>query len=254
MNSGTSRLSSHSERFALKTVILDPGHGGIDPGAIGPGGTKEKEITLKVAKRLKRLLEKRLKVHVILTRKKDAFVPLGQRSQAAIQNGGKLFISLHCNASENRRTTGWEVFFLSDAKTAEAAEVAKRENAVLQLEEGQTSQRPDSLNAELQNIAFGLLSTQFLKESQDLAGLIRAEVGQTVTRLENRGVKQANFHVMRGTMGAMPSVLVEMGFISNSTEEKRLRSTAFQKRMAEAICSGVKAFKLRYEQQLSAHR
>lgn len=249
------RPSPHSELFGLRTVIIDPGHGGFDPGAVGPNGTKEKEITLKVAKQLKRILERQLKVNVILTRKNDSFVTLQKRAQTAIKNNGKLFISLHCNASINPKTTGWEVYFLSDAKTDEAAEVAKRENAVLLMETKQPKNQQDRLNAQLLDISFGLRSTQFLKESQELCGLIHFEVVQTVvTHAENRGVKQANFHVMRGTLGAMPSILVEMGFISNSKEEKRLRSTAFQKRMAKAIYRGIKTFKHHYEQPLSANR
>ncbi len=235
--------------WALDTIVIDPGHGGKDPGAIGPGKTTEKSVVLRVAKRLKRLLEKQLRVNAVLTRDSDTFIPLHRRAEIARENRGKIFVSLHCNASRKVRPRGAEVYFLSEAKTAEAADVARRENAVLELE--QNGDTGVDQGDELDGIRFGLLSTQFLIESQDLAALIRGEIAQTVTGLDDRGVKQANFYVMRGTMGHMPSVLVEMGFISNPAEEKRLRSTHVQKRLAEAIYRGLRAFKLRYEQQLS---
>jgi len=237
--------------WTLQTVVIDPGHGGKDPGAIGPGGIKEKDVVLRVAKRLKPLLEKQLRVRVVITREEDTFVPLRKRSQIALDNnGGKLFVSLHCNASKNRRAKGAEVYFLSEAKTAQAAEVARRENAALDLERNGAGDGKGQ-DPELLKIQRSLLSTAFLKESQDLAALVRAEIAQTMSVLDDRGVKQANFYVMLGTMGDMPSVLVEMGFISNPSEEKQLRSTAFQKKMAEAIYRGIRTFKLRYEQQLS---
>ncbi len=246
---GGRELEIDPEHWTLDTVIIDPGHGGKDSGAVGPGKTKEKAIALRVARRLKTLLKKRLRVRAILTRDDDTFIPLTKRARIARENGGKIFLSLHCNASKNQRSRGAEVYFLSEAKTAEAAEVAKRENAVLDLKtNGADSSR---LDPELDGIVSGLLSTQFLKESQDLSALIRTEIAQTVTGVQDRGVKQANFYVMRGTMGAMPSALIEMGFITNPSEEKRLRSTAFQKKMAEAIYRGLRTFKRRYEERLS---
>lgn len=243
------KLEIDPEHWTLDTVIIDPGHGGADPGAIGPSKTKEKVIALQVARRLKTLLEKRLRVRAVLTRDDDTFIPLKKRARIARGKGGKIFLSLHCNASKNQRSRGAEVYFLSDAKTAEAAEVAKRENAVLDLKtNGADSSR---LDPELDGIVSGLLSDQFLKASQDLSALICMEIAQTVTGVEDRGVKQANFYVMRGTMGTMPSALIEMGFITNLSEEKRLRSTAFQRKMAEAIYRGLRTFKRRYEKQLS---
>ncbi len=239
------------ERWSLDRVIIDPGHGGKDPGAIGPGRTKEKKITLQVAKRLKKVLEKRLGMTAILTREKDTFVSLRRRSKLAIQNQGKLFISLHCNASKKRKSNGSEVYFLSDARTEQAAEVARRENAVVRFEKSGTDSVEDDGSDELIGIQFGLLSSEFLKESQDVAAEIGSAITSSVKNLEDRGVKQADFYVMRGTMGAMPSVLIEIGFISNPSEEKRLRNGPFQKKMAEAIGRGIANFKRRYEGQLA---
>jgi N-acetylmuramoyl-L-alanine amidase len=240
-----------ADRWILDTVIIDPGHGGKDPGAIGPGGTREKEIVLQVGKRLKALLEKQLKVKAVLTREDDTFIPLGQRARIARQNSGKIFVSLHCNASKKRKSRGVEVYFLSEAKTEEAAEVAKRENAVIRFEEnGETAEASNPIA----DIQLGLLSTQWLKESQDVAAGVRNAITQTLTHMEDRGVRQANFYVMRGTMGDMPSILVEMGFISNSNEEKLLKSRSFQNNMAESIYRGIKQYKKSYERQLTKHK
>ena len=235
------------ERWTIDTVIIDPGHGGRDPGAQGKRGTKEKDIVLKVSVRLAALLEKRLGVRAVLTRNTDRFVTLGQRARIARKNQGKLFVSIHCNASRSRRARGFEIYFLSEARTEEAAEVARRENAVLDLED---HDEPAAMD-EIEGIQFGLLSTQFLKESQDLAADIRAEVVGSIRPLPDRGVRQANFYVMRGTMGDMPSVLVEIGFVSNPAEERQMRQRAYQRKMAEAIFNGIRNFKHRYESQLT---
>jgi|GEM_PF-778382 N-acetylmuramoyl-L-alanine amidase len=241
-------LVQNAASWKLNTVVIDPGHGGKDPGAIGHGGTYEKTIVLGVAKQLKSLLEKQLKVNVILTRGDDTFIPLGKRSKMAIQQDGKVFISLHCNATKNRNATGVEVYFLSEAKTKSAAQVAQDENAVLEKYEGVSA---DSLTKGLDRIRYSLLSSQFLKESQDLAADIHNAIVGHIPSTTPRGVKQANFYVMRGTMGQMPSVLVELGFVTNRAEEKKLKSSAHQKKLAEALYQGIKTFKQHYEQQLS---
>ena len=232
--------------WRLTTVVIDPGHGGKDPGALGHSGSSEKVIALGVAKQLQKLLERSLKVNVVLTRSDDTFIPLHKRSQIALQKGGKVFISLHCNATKNRSASGVEVYFLSEAKTQDAADVAQTENAVIEYEENQNEE-----NEGLDNIVMGLLSHQFLKESQDLAADIHDAIVNRVPNIKKRGVKQANFHVMRGTMANMPSVLVELGFITNKQEEKQLKTSRHQKRLAEGLYRGIKAFKLRYEQQFS---
>lgn len=242
-------VAQNAANWTLKTVVIDPGHGGKDPGALGHGGAHEKAIVLEVGKRLKKLLEKRLGVHVVLTRDDDTFIPLGTRSKMAIQKGGKVFISLHCNAAENRRANGMEVYFLSEAKTKDAAQVAQNENAVLEKYEGVSI---DSLTKDVDRIRYSLLSSQFLKESQDLAADIHNAIAGQIPQVKPRGVKQANFYVMRGTMGQMPSVLVELGFVTNRDEEKQLKSNNHQKKLAEALYEGIKKFKQRYEQQLTA--
>ena len=237
------------KRWAIDRIAIDPGHGGRDPGAVGPRKTYEKSITLSIAKRLGKKLEKELGVEVVYTRTGDTFVRLGARARIARQAEADLFISLHCNAGRRRAAGGIEVFFLSEAKTAAAAEVAELENAVLELEADEPAE--DGTQNTLRSIALEILSSQFLKESQDLAASIRSRMARRFKQLDDRGVKQANFYVMRGTMGAMPSVLVEMGFISNPEEEKLLKRGSFQKNMADAIFGGIHSFKQNHERQLS---
>jgi N-acetylmuramoyl-L-alanine amidase len=240
-------------RWTLTTVVIDPGHGGKDPGALGHGGGREKTIVRGVAKRLKTLLEKQLKVEVVLTRQRDTFIPLHKRAKIAREKGGKVFISLHCNATKNRNANGMEVYFLSEAKTKEAADVAKLENASLKYEKDDPQFALNGIDEAYRDIALSLLTAQFLKESQDLAADIHNAIAQHIPDINKRGVKQANFQVMRGTMAQMPSVLVELGFITNIQEEKRLKSSSHQKKLAEAVYRGIKIFKLRYEQQLSTN-
>lgn len=246
-------LVQNAANWKLTTVVIDPGHGGKDPGAVGHNKIDEKTIVLGVAKRLKNLLEKHLNVHVILTRDDDTFIPLSKRSKMAIQQNGKIFVSLHCNATKNRKANGVEVYFLSEAKTEAAAQVAQKENAALKYEtEDSTQFALNHIDAEFRGLALKLLTAQFLKESQDLAANIHDAIVDKASPITPRGVKQANFYVMRGTMGQMPSVLVELGFVTHRNEAKRLRSSAHQKKLAEALYQGIKKFKQNYEQQLSA--
>ena len=248
-------LTQSAANWKLTTVVIDPGHGGKDPGAIGHNKTDEKTIVLGVAKRLKKLLEKNLNVHVILTRDDDTFIPLGTRSKMAIQQNGKIFVSLHCNATKNSKANGVEVYFLSEAKTEAAALVAQKENAALKYEtEDSTQFALNHIDAEFRGLALKLLTAQFLKESQDLAANIHDAIVDHASPITPRGVKQANFYVMRGTMGQMPSVLVELGFVTHRDEAKKLRSSTHQKKLAEALYHGIKKFKQNYEQQLSANR
>lgn len=236
------------DRWAIRRIVIDPGHGGKDPGAVGSKRTFEKNITLSIAHGLGEKLRKDLGIDVVYTRTNDTFIGLGRRARIAREADGDLFISLHCNAGYRRAAGGIEVYFLSEAKTTAAAEAAERENAALELEEDSIEEEDLST---LRGIALEILSGQFLKESQDLAASIRGRMTRRFKQMDDRGVKQANFYVMRGTMGAMPSVLVEMGFISNPAEEKLLKTARFQKDMADAIFEGIRAFKQEHERQLS---
>ncbi len=219
----------------IKLVVIDPGHGGKDPGAIGPRGTKEKEIVLNVAKKLARKIRKKLKIRTILTRSHDVFIPLAERTEIANSHNADIFISIHTNASLNPKSRGVEVYFLSeDTSDKEAQAVANMENSVMAMED-----RSHEKN-KVSRILWSLTMNQFMNESSELCGFtIRNAVNNT--GLIHRGVKQAGFYVMRGAR--MPAVLIEIGFLSNKKEEKLLSRESFQEKMANAICNSIKEYR-----------
>ena len=225
-----------AKRARIKTIVIDPGHGGKDPGAIGPGGTKEKDVVLKIAHKLAKELHKNLKTRVILTRYHDIFLPLADRTAIANREKADLFISIHCNASLKSHTEGFEIYFLSEeASDEEAQAVANMENAVMALEE--KKEKGD----ELSSILWSLAMNEFMNESSELCSLICFEVDNSLRVVGNRGVKQAGFSVLKGAK--MPAVLVEAAFISNASGERKLSSSKFQKELAESICVGVTKYK-----------
>ncbi len=227
---------AEAKKPRVRTIVIDPGHGGKDPGAIGRRGTKEKDVVLKIAHKLAKELHKNLKARVILTRYHDIFLPLAERTAIANQEKADLFISIHCNASLKSRTKGFEVYFLSDeASDEEAQAVANMENAVMALEE-----RTEERN-ELSSILWSLTMNEFMNESSDICSLVSSEVDRRLRTMDNRGVKQAGFTVLRGAK--MPAILVEVGFISNRSEERKLKSSKFQKNLVESVCEGVKKYK-----------
>ena len=234
-------LEEERKKWMIDTIVLDPGHGGRDPGAIGPGGTYEKDMTLDLAKRVKKLLEKNLEVRVVMTRDRDHFVPLKDRTAMANSEQGKLFISIHCNSNRSQKMTGFVTYFLGQAKSEEALEASRRENAVINYE------ADSSAYAHLKEEGFilnMLAQNSYMRESEDLAALVQAEMGKKLS-LPNRGVKQAGYYVLIGA--SMPNILIETAFISNRREEKLLRSDDFQAQVAEAIYESVRKFKEKYE-------
>jgi len=239
-------LRRERRKWVIDTVVIDPGHGGHDPGAIGRNGTYEKNVTLAIAKRLKYYLERDVGVKVYLTRNGDQFVPLKDRTKFANKMGAKLFISIHANANRSRRVGGATTYFLGPAKTEEAREVARLENSVIRYEDDVHAY--EDLTDE-NFILAAMAQNAFNHESQDLAALIQQNLAR-YTGLEDRGVKQAGYYVLIGA--AMPNVLVETAFISNPREERLLRSKKFQDRVARAIAAGVKAFKNRYEKDFAS--
>jgi N-acetylmuramoyl-L-alanine amidase len=238
-------LEREREKWKIDVIIIDPGHGGKDPGAIGHSGHYEKDIVLDIAKALKKELQRRLDVQVLLTRDGDRFLPLKKRTQFANQHGGKLLISIHADANPVRSLRGHTVYFLGPAKTKEARQVAQFENSVIKYEEGREEYE------DLSGAAFILganAQNAYHKESQDLAALLSTTI-QRQCNSHNHGVRQAGFYVLYGA--GMPNVLIESGFISNPYDEHRLNSKSYQKRLAGAICDGIVAFKTQYEYQRS---
>jgi N-acetylmuramoyl-L-alanine amidase len=218
--------------LGIKRIVLDPGHGGKDPGAIGPRGLKEKEVTLDLARRLKPLLE-RQGYEVLMTRNSDVFIPLHERTAFANQNRADLFISIHTNASRNSKVRGIETYFLGVAKSREASETAMLENAISQ-----------QALSDLEKILFDLTRTSNLKQSSDLAESIQQNLvwglNDSFRGVPDLGVKQASFYVLIGAQ--MPAVLVETSFISNPTGEGLLSREDYRDQLAQSIFRGILSY------------
>ncbi|NIR47338.1 N-acetylmuramoyl-L-alanine amidase [candidate division KSB1 bacterium] len=238
------KLKSDREKWKIDKIVIDPGHGGKDPGAIGPSGVFEKDVVLGIAKRLKRLLEREMKIKVYMTRERDEFISLKERTKFANKTQGKLFISLHANWNPNHNVRGTTTYFLGLAKSDEALEIAQRENAVVKYEDGDKNYAGYT---DENIILAAMAQNAYNKESQDFAAMIQQSLSRS-TELRNRGVKQAGFYVLVGA--SMPNVLIETAFISNRREERLLKRSSFQQKMAEGIFRSIKSFKEKYEQEL----
>lgn len=214
----------------VSRIVLDPGHGGDDFGTSGPTGLREKELVLDVAKRLAKRLEKELCAEVIFTRDTDRFVPLENRTALANQKQADLFISIHANYSRNRRVRGIETYYLNFTSDPEALEVAARENALSQ----------QSMH-DLQDIIKKISRNEKINESHELADNLQIHLHKRLRRyskyIKNRGVKKAPFVVLIGAN--MPSVLAEISFISNRSDEKHLKSKAGRDRIVEGLFNGI---------------
>jgi len=227
---------SLSKALGLKVrrIILDPGHGGRDPGALGHKA-KEKHLALSIAQQIKEIIGKHHpNIEVLLTRSKDRYLSLEARTAYANQKAGDLFVSIHLNASRKSRVKGMETYFLNLSTDEDALALAAKEN--------QTSQRGI---AQLQGLLEDLMTNSKITESHELAQLVQNEAVQRVTRsklhrLRNLGVKQAPFIVLLGAN--MPSILVETGFISNPEENRLLKSKKYRKVLSEGIYRGLKKY------------
>lgn len=205
------------------TVVIDAGHGGHDTGAVGLKlKVQEKNLNLTVAKQLAEKIRTNYpEVNVVLTRDADVFLPLQQRADIANKHHADLFISIHTNAAENRNAQGAETFILGTERMEDNLDVAMRENAVMKLEEDQTVYQGFDPNSIESYILFELMQNQYMDHSLQFAELVQNQFVGTLQRA-NRGVRQAAFWVL--LKSACPSVLVEMGFLSNAEEEKWLAS------------------------------
>lgn len=223
-----------------KVVVIDPGHGGRDSGAMGKNG-KEKDIVLKIALKVGKYIEGNLEnVEVIYTRTNDTFVELHKRAEVANSNNADLFISIHVNSNPNRKPYGTETYAMGLHKTKGNLDVAKKENSVIMIEEDySTKYEGFDPNSTESYIIFSLMQNIYLDQSLVFASHVQNQFENRAKR-NNRGVKQAGFLVLWKT--TMPSVLVEAGFISNEEEEKYLMSEAGQDYLASAIYRAVKDF------------
>jgi len=228
---------------SVKTIVLDPGHGGKDPGAVGRKlRANEKDINLAVAQKLKVLLEKELGITVLLTREDDRFVSLYDRTRFANEKKADLFISIHSNSSKSTSSKGIETYYLSTAQTSDARAVEALENAVVERFEGGSEAKKKYYDLDF--ILSDLLQTENLEHSNNMATSVHQNLVMGTQGID-RGVRQANFYVLRGAY--MPSILVELGFISNAEEEQLLVNEEYQERLARTIFEGIKRFKFRYD-------
>jgi N-acetylmuramoyl-L-alanine amidase len=228
------------EAPGIHTIVIDPGHGGKDVGAIGPGGTSEKDLTLAVSRKLASALAAKTGARIVLTREDDAVVSLDQRTAIANQYKADLFLSVHMNAAVVKGARGSETYFLSaDASDEIAMRAAESENASVS-----AAAAPSS---DLKLILWGLAQQAYLQESSRFATDIQEEMN-AIAGIQNRGVKQAPFKVLVGA--TMPAALVEVAFISNPEEETKLKSDAFVTTVVDAISRAVVKYKTDYETRI----
>jgi N-acetylmuramoyl-L-alanine amidase len=232
------RQSGHvptlAEQFGLEvgTIVIDPGHGGKDPGAMSANGLKEKDVVLKVAKQVADILRKETRYKVILTRTRDVFVPLEERTAIANANEADLFISIHANSAPNKKANGVETFFLSLATTREEMRAAAKENAT-----------SASKMSDLQAILADLMNNSKIEESARLAEYIQEQVVAGLMpryNVKNLGVKKAPFIVLIGAQ--MPAALTEIAFLSNREEEKRMKNERFLNFLSRQIARGITGY------------
>jgi N-acetylmuramoyl-L-alanine amidase len=239
---------SREQLTPLKTIVLDAGHGGHDSGATGPTGLMEKDLVLDVTRRVAKLVEARLGLKVLLTRDSDNFVTLRDRTSYANRQHADLFVSIHANAHREAAADGVETYFLSSEATDSAArQVAALENSAIQLEQpaGRGSGQVDIVKA----ILWDLAQSEFQVESSRLAEVVHDSMTQTL-RISNRGVKQAGFYVLGGA--AMPAILLEIGFVTNPKEERKLKDTKYRDEIARAILAGLAEYKRAWDQRVRA--
>ncbi|MGE5894627.1 MAG: N-acetylmuramoyl-L-alanine amidase [bacterium] len=221
-----------------KVVVIDPGHGGHDPGAIGRRGLKEKEVTLDAALKLKEILESRYGVQVYLTRETDRFLELSERTDYANSRRADLFISLHVNASPNRKTRGIETWFLNNPSNEYDQRVAARENAI-------SEEKMKQSQTELGLILTSLNRELKREESIRLARYIQSSLVKNMTiqyknSIDDHGIKYSFFYVLLGA--EMPAVLIETGFITNLDDELLLRKSTYRKDLAQAIAKAIHSY------------
>jgi N-acetylmuramoyl-L-alanine amidase len=214
-------------------IVIDAGHGGHDTGTIGPNGLLEKDVVLDVAKRLGRLLETRLGAEVIYTRRDDTFIPLETRTAVANRARADLFISIHANSSHDADARGVETYYLNFTSSPEALEVAARENAVSE----------KSIH-ELQDLVKKIALKEKIDESREFAGDVQQSLygGLSLNNagIRNRGIKKAPFIVLIGAN--MPSILAEISFVSNPTDERKMETAEHRQRIAESLYRGVSKY------------
>ncbi|MFW6244183.1 MAG: N-acetylmuramoyl-L-alanine amidase family protein, partial [Desulfovibrionales bacterium] len=226
--------------LTIKTVMIDPGHGGKDPGAV-VGSLYEKTINLRMAKILGKMLSDK-GFHVLYTRTTDTFIPLEERTAIANAKKADLFVSIHVNAHKSASVNGFELYYLNLARSKDAVRVAARENAV-----------SEKKISDLQVILTDLMLNSKIKESRDLANNVSTATVSHSKRyyadLRDHGVREAPFYVLMGAK--MPAILVELGYLTNARERERLKTDSYLTRMAQGLANGILAYKKQLESYAS---
>jgi N-acetylmuramoyl-L-alanine amidase len=219
--------------LGARRIVIDAGHGGHDPGSIGPAGLQEKDLVLDVAQRLERLVRAELRAEVVMTRATDVFVPLEERTGIANSQNADLFLSIHANSARSPRSRGVETYFLNFAADPHAEAVAARENAI-----------SAATLKDLQNLVKAITLNSKIDESRDFAASVQesmvASLRSYSPEVKDRGVRTAPFYVLIGAN--MPSVLAEISFVSNPEEERLLRTPEHRQRIAQGIFVGVRSY------------
>ena len=228
------------KRVMIRTIVLDPGHGGKDPGALGRHrGTREKDMTLALARKVKDRLEQ-AGIRVVMTRDDDTFIPLQKRADIANHINADLFVSIHINSSRSHLMRGFECYYLSNATDDNARALEAFEDSSLKTDKEADIEHSSRLDKTLWDMTL----TEDRRESSELAGMICSSIDNSFT-VKNRGIRSARFYVLKHTH--MPSVLVETAYISNRYEEMKLRDPRFLDRMADAITEGILKYKKEFE-------
>lgn len=239
--------STKKARWALTTIVIDAGHGGKDPGAIGIDDLQEKVVTLSVARRLRDELKRAMPgVRIIMTRESDVFVELDRRGEIANRRGGRLFISIHCNSMPEKPhpVSGFECYILRPGRSGDAAAVAGKENDAVRYET--RAQKYKTNNAD-GTIVAGMAQSAFARYSEDAAQRISREL-RNGTSLNDRGVHQAGFYVLVGA--AMPAVLVEIGYLTSESDILLLKSANGRQKIAKSIANGIVAYQKHYARSM----
>ncbi len=248
LKGGSKQLSKELEKkkesqISLKrTIVIDPGHGGKDPGAIGPTGLKEKDVVLDVALKVRELLKSDPQYDIVLTRDQDIFIPLNKRTEIANKINADLFISIHANASTNSYARGVETYLLNWTDDEEAIRVAARENAI-------SVKKMKQLKGELGFMLASLEREAKRDDSVRLAGYIHNSMADELKNdfsRHNNGVKQALFYVLVGAQ--MPSCLLEISYISNPEEERLLDDESYRMKIAQSLVEGIKNYFIKTDQ------
>ncbi|NYZ77386.1 N-acetylmuramoyl-L-alanine amidase [Candidatus Micrarchaeota archaeon] len=224
----------------IRTVILDPGHGGRDPGAIGKTlCLREKDLVIKISKRVKNILEEH-GMRVIMTRADDTFIPLAGRVSMTNKSDADIFVSIHINAAKSRSMAGFECYYLSEATDDNALALEAAENESVDADTGTVAEHSKGLDKTLWDMTL----TENRRESVELASRICSAVGSSRT-MTSRGIRSARFYVLKGSR--IPAVLVEAGYISNRYEESKFNSPGYADKVADAVAQGILSYKNEYE-------